>query len=330
MNLTWFYYVVAAAFGLIFGSFFNVVIYRFPEDMSLGNRSICPNCGMTIRWYDNIPLLSYVVLCGHCRGCRTTISIRYPLVEALTSGLFVLMYWWSRSIVPQQVGVPPARVVTPELFIGLLMVCVLIVASAIDISHGIVPNRIMYPGLIAMLLLVTAVALYRGQPGRIGLALAGAAIGGGFLLGAGLLYGLLFLRRTPESSNETEGGDGNAKVVNTGLALGSEEDSPGDGEDEDEEDFGIPTGIGMGDVKLIVFCGLALGFFHWYLIIVQILVGFLLGALASIPLLILSKKGRRDRLPFAPFLAAGAVIALIWGPQLVDLYLRLIRHGGGV
>jgi leader peptidase (prepilin peptidase) / N-methyltransferase len=316
--MTWFYYLIVAGFGLIFGSFFNVVIYRTPQKMTLGDRSVCPKCGMVIRWYDNIPLLSYAVLRGRCRGCREPISLRYPIVEATTSGLFVLIYWWSRGNAPSELGLPAGRIVTPELFIGLLMVSILIIVSAIDISDGIVPNRIMYPGIVAMLLLVIAISLFRGHPGRIALSVASAAIGGGFLMAAGLLYGLLFLRgeRKPPDEEETE--HPQHKV----LDINSEEDTASDG---DEEELGIPTGIGMGDVKLAVFCGLALGYFHWYLIVVMIVAGFLFGALASIPMLVLAKKGRRDRLPFAPFLAAGAVVALVWGPQLVDLYLKLLR-----
>lgn len=321
--MVWFYYLVAAGFGLIFGSFFNVVIYRVPQHMTLGDRSACPDCGMTIRWYDNVPLLSYLILKGRCRGCSRHISIRYPLVEATTAGLFVLIYWWSRGAAPTQLGLPTGQVVTPELFIGLLMACILLIAAVIDIDHGIVPNKVMYPGMILMLLLITGVGLYRGQPGRIGIAVATAAIGGGFLLGAGLLYGLLFLRGTPEPQEGAPESGQEEHPRGRALDLGSEEDAPQ--EREEEEDLGIPTGIGMGDVKLIAFCGLALGYFHWYFIIVQILMGFLLGALASIPLMIFAGKGRRDRLPFAPFLAAGAIVALVWGQQLVDLYLKLLR-----
>jgi len=81
----------------------------------------------------------------------------------------------------------------------------------------------------------------------------------------------------------------------------------------------------MGDVKLLAFTGLALGYFHWYLVMVQLFMGFLAGALIAIPLIVLAKKGRKDRLPFAPFLAIGAVIALVWGQQIVDLYLKLLR-----
>ena len=308
--MTWFYYVVAALFGLILGSFFNVVIYRVPRKMSLGERSRCPECGNVIRWYDNVPLLSFVILRARCRGCKAPISWRYPLVEASTAGLFVLIYWWSRSLVPSQQGFPSGQVVTPELFIGLLMVSVLIIVSAVDFIDGIVPNRVIYPGLVMMLLLVTGVALYRGQPGRIGLAVASAAIGAGLLFVAGMLYGALFLRRrAPVGVTKVEG---------------ASDDGEGGGDtDEDPEEFA--TGIGMGDVKLLAFTGLALGYFHWYLVLVQLFVGFLIGALVAIPLLALARKGRKDLLPFAPFLAAGAIVALVWGYQIVDLYLKLLR-----
>jgi leader peptidase (prepilin peptidase)/N-methyltransferase len=310
-ELVWVYYFAAAGLGLIFGSFFNVVIYRMPNDMSLGDRSRCPNCDEAIHWYDNVPLLSYAVLRGRCRGCRTPISIRYPIVEATTSGLFVLIYWWSRNILPSQMGTRPDQALTPELFIGLLMVSVVLIASVVDITHGIVPNRLMYPAMVAMLILVIGASIYRRQPGRILLSIAGAAIGAGFLMAAGLIYGALFLKRRP-------GDDGTE-----GTAPGS---SPGDEDEEAEGEVeGFATGIGMGDVKLLAFTGLALGYFHWYLVIVEIFMGFLLGALATIPMLILKKKGRKDRLPFAPFLGAGAIIALVWGQQIADLYLKLLR-----
>jgi leader peptidase (prepilin peptidase)/N-methyltransferase len=105
---------------------------------------------------------------------------------------------------------------------------------------------------------------------------------------------------------------------------GASDDGEGGGDtDEDPEEFA--TGIGMGDVKLLAFTGLALGYFHWYLVLVQLFVGFLIGALVAIPLLALARKGRKDLLPFAPFLAAGAIVALVWGYQIVDLYLKLLR-----
>jgi leader peptidase (prepilin peptidase)/N-methyltransferase len=81
-------YVVVAVFGLAFGSFLNVCIYRLPRNESiLTPRSHCPHCNHLIRWFDNIPVLSYLLLGGRCRGCRATISPIYPSVEALTAGL---------------------------------------------------------------------------------------------------------------------------------------------------------------------------------------------------------------------------------------------------
>lgn len=305
--MTWFYYVVIAGFGLIFGSFFNVCIYRMPLEESLGQRSHCTNCGSTIRWYDNIPLLSFILLRGRCRNCGERISWRYPLVELATALLFVLVYWWCRNLMPGDLGLPKGSNISPELFIGLLLVSVLIISVGADIDFGIIPNMATYPGMIIMLSLVIGSALYRGQPGRIDLSIASGAIGGGFLLVAGLVYGALFLRgrvasddQSQEQAGDSEAGDNNRKL------------DP-------------PTGIGMGDVKLAAFVGLALGYFHWYLIVLQLFLGFLIGAIVSIALLGFKIKRRKDRIPFAPFLSVGAVIALIWGNQLADLYLKLLR-----
>ena len=80
-------------FGLLVGSFLNVVIARVPEGRSVwAPRSACPRCGALIGWYDNIPLVSFLVLRGRCRGCRADIPWRYPIVEAATGGAFALAY----------------------------------------------------------------------------------------------------------------------------------------------------------------------------------------------------------------------------------------------
>ena len=305
--MTWFYYVVVAGFGLILGSFFNVCIYRMPREESLGRRSHCTACGSTIRWYDNVPLLSYIMLRRRCRNCGERISWRYPMVELATALLYVLVYWWSIDLMPTDMGLPKGSYISPELFIGLLLISVLIISVGADIDFGIIPNKATYPGMIIMLALVTGSALYRGQPGRIGISIASGAAGGGFLLVAGLVYGAIFLRgrSTPEGESHNQAGDSEA----------------GGGNQKPD----LPTGIGMGDVKLVAFIGLALGYFHCYLVIIQLFLGFLIGAVVSIVLLGFKIKSRKDRIPFAPFLAAGAVIALIWGNQLADLYIKLLR-----
>ena len=305
--MTWFYYLVVAGFGLIFGSFFNVCIYRMPRGMSLGQRSHCTACNSTIRWYDNIPLFSFILLRRRCRTCGKQISWRYPLVELTTALLFVLVYWWSVNLMPADMGLPEGGNISPELFIGLILVSVLIISVGADIDFGIIPNMAIYPGMIIMLAVVIVSALHRGQPGRIDLAIAGGAMGGGFLLAAGLAYGAIFLRgRTvPEERSPERAGGSEAENNNPRLDL--------------------PTGIGMGDVKLVAFVGLSLGYFHWYLVILQLFLSFLIGAIISVVLLGFRIKKRKDRIPFAPFLASGAVIALIWGKDLVDLYLKLLR-----
>jgi len=89
MEPLFFWPIVAAGFGLVFGSFLNVCISRLPDDQPIdAPGSMCPRCGTAIRWYDNFPVLSFIILGGRCRSCRAPISFRYPLVELLTSALF--------------------------------------------------------------------------------------------------------------------------------------------------------------------------------------------------------------------------------------------------
>lgn len=86
-----FLFLAFFGFGLIIGSFLNAVLWRMKEGMGLGGRSMCPSCRATIRWYDNIPLVSYALLGGKCRSCRVSIPVRYPVVEATTGVLFALL-----------------------------------------------------------------------------------------------------------------------------------------------------------------------------------------------------------------------------------------------
>ncbi len=320
-HMTWLYYLVAAAFGLIFGSFFNVVIYRLPRDRSLGHRSQCPSCGELIHWYDNIPVLSFLILRGRCRNCGLRISWQYPLVEITSGLLFALTYWWSIDVVPGMLKLGPvqgSKALQPELFIGLVLVSILIISTGVDITHGIIPNVVILAGLIMMLPMVVAFALYRGQPGRIGISILSAVAGAAFFLMAGLLYGYLFMRGKDTAELSPDEAEGNRSGVRASNRNGGEQPDVS----EDEE---LPTGIGMGDMKLMLFTGLALGYFHWYFVIIQIFVAALIGTLAAIPLKVFTGKGRKDRIPFGPFLAAGAVVAILWGQALADVYVRLLR-----
>lgn len=124
----------AACFGLIFGSFLNVVIARLPEGQSIvrpGSR--CPGCGVPIGWRDNIPLLSYALLRGRCRGCRTGISPRYPIVEFLTALLFVaaaIMYGWNWYL----------------FFRDWPMILILVAVTFIDLDHRLIPDPLSLGG----------------------------------------------------------------------------------------------------------------------------------------------------------------------------------------
>jgi leader peptidase (prepilin peptidase)/N-methyltransferase len=317
--VTWFYYLVAAGFGLIFGSFFNVCIYRMPIEEPLGRRSHCTTCGSTIRWYDNVPLVSFALLRGKCRYCHAPISWRYPLVELTTALLFVLMYWWSVNVVPGVLDVPVGRVFVPEVFIGVLLVSVIIISVGADITHGIVPNGAVFPGLLLMFALVAGLSLYRGDPVRIAVSV-GTGLGGGvFFLVAGLAGARLFMRGDEAESEEP--------------AEAAEEDSsndlksrwgPADKESREDEEY-IHTAMGMGDVKLMLFIGMALGYFFWYLAFVQVLAAALVGIIVFLLFKVFAGFRRKDRIPFAPSLAVGALVSLIWGKALVDLYLKLLR-----
>jgi leader peptidase (prepilin peptidase)/N-methyltransferase len=108
-----FYVALAALFGLLFGSFLNVCIYRLPRDLSVvAPRSFCPECGRQIAWYDNLPVLSYAALRGRCRHCSKPISIRYLVVELTTAALFaVTAYRYGASLPALKWGVFDALMV---------------------------------------------------------------------------------------------------------------------------------------------------------------------------------------------------------------------------
>ena len=123
-------------FGLVIGSFLNVVIGRLPAGRSLVHPgSACPGCGASIHWYDNVPVLSWLWLRARCRSCRATISWRYPAVELATAILFALA--------AHQVG--PALDLAP----ALLLLSALVAITFIDLDHQLIPDVITLPGIIA-------------------------------------------------------------------------------------------------------------------------------------------------------------------------------------
>lgn len=146
-----FIYVVAGVFGAIIGSFLNVVIHRLPREESIVlPSSRCPSCGAVIAFYDNIPVLSYLLIAGRCRSCKTHISARYPAVEALTVILFVLVAWHDGP--------------TLALPFDLVFVAAITALVFIDAEHMILPNAITYPGIAFALIARVTVPYLLGQP----------------------------------------------------------------------------------------------------------------------------------------------------------------------
>ena len=165
---------VAGVFGLCIGSFLNVCIYRLPQSKSvLFPGSMCGKCGVPIRFYDNIPVLSYFLLRGKCRNCGVPFSIRYPLVEILT-GLMAISITLKYGL-------------TWESLVYFIFICTLLVITFIDIDYQIIPNGITLPGI--PIAIVAATFLLPQMD--FAESMIGVLIGGGSLLIVAWLYMLL-------------------------------------------------------------------------------------------------------------------------------------------
>jgi leader peptidase (prepilin peptidase)/N-methyltransferase len=157
----WFVLTVAAAYGLVFGSFLNVVVHRLPRGMSLLHpRSHCPACGALVRWFDNIPLLSYVALLGRCRACKRPISPRYPLVELAAGALAA--------------GVIARFGLTLIGMEAMLLVMLLLPLAFIDLEHHLLPDILTLPGIG-----IGLACSWVGGLAPVTDALVGAAVGAG-------------------------------------------------------------------------------------------------------------------------------------------------------
>ena len=239
----------AVVVGLLVGSFLNVVIARLPEGRSLwAPRSACPGCRTTIAWYDNVPLLSFLLLRGRCRHCAMPIPWRYPAVEAVTGIAFALAW----------------AVLGPTLgfLAGAMLLALLIAVTGIDLRHQIIPDVITLPGIglgVVAAWLTARVSLVES--------LLGVLVGGGIFLLIILLSG---------------------------------------------------GGMGGGDMKLGAMLGAFLG---WKLALVAVLLAVLSGGLVAVALLLLRRRGRKEAIPFGPYLALGGAVALLWGDGLLAWYL---------
>ncbi|MFT7617975.1 MAG: leader peptidase (prepilin peptidase)/N-methyltransferase [Planctomycetota bacterium] len=283
-----------AVWGLLIGSFLNVVIYRLPREcLSVWRqaRSRCPRCGIQLRWFDNIPLVSYLILLrGRCRGCRAGISWRYPLVELSTGLAFVGLLL---------IDVPAAEIEYLNLaHVGwklwamhALITSVLIALSLIDYDYRILPDVLTKPSILIAPILVFLVPelmpLSPWQPFESD----GDWSANFNALANGVVGGLTAM----------------ATLWSIGW-LGSKA-------------FRKPA-MGLGDVKLIAGMGGILGFWFLMVIVVASFAGSIIG--------ILVLAIRKDRyVPFGPFLALGMMVVMFRGPELLESVLNLMSRGAG-
>lgn len=251
-------YLIIFAFGSVVGSFLNVCIYRIPRNYSIvAPSSRCPSCNTPIRFYDNIPIASYIFLGGKCRACRAKISVRYPLVELLNALLYIAVFWrfgadWHTAVY-------------------FAFCSALIVITFIDLDFQIIPDRITIPG-IPIGILAGSFLLPDPFMRYSLLGLQASIIG--FLAGGGLYYAIAVLSR---------------------------------------------GGMGGGDIKMMAMVG---GLMGWKSVLLTTFIGSLTGSVLGLFLMVIKGKGRKTKVPFGPFLALGALVALFWGQEILDWYLN--------
>jgi len=175
-------YILLFIFGAMIGSFLNVCIWRMPNEESVVKPSSrCPYCKKPIQWFDNIPLLSFILLGARCRYCKAKISFRYPLVELLTALLFIANYLFLGF--------------TPKFFIYSAFECALIVGTFTDFMHYIIPDEITLGGLAAGLIVSIVYPQLHNTPifwkGFL-YSLWGAAVGGSMIYATGFIGELIF------------------------------------------------------------------------------------------------------------------------------------------
>ena len=263
--------------GLMVGSFLNVVIYRLPLMMErdwqaqyqeyLGESpaeeaplslaqpaSRCPHCNHKIRFYENIPVLSYLWLRGKCSSCQAAISIRYPLIELLTGVLSAVIAWHFGF--------------GPQAGAALLITWALIALSMIDVDHQLLPDSITLP-LLWLGLALSLFPVFADMRSSLIGAIAG-------YLSLWTVYQLFK------------------------LVTGKE-------------------GMGFGDFKLLAALGAWMG---WQALPVIVLLSSAVGALLGGAMIVIQGRDRAQPIPFGPYLAIAGWIALLWGEQISDAYLR--------
>ncbi|MCU1252050.1 MAG: Prepilin peptidase [Edaphobacter sp.] len=309
-------FILAASFliGLLFGSFLNVCISRIPNGESIVRpRSRCPQCRTPIGWYDNIPLLSWLILRGRCRDCKTKIPWRYPLIE-LSVGIWFITRGWQLGYLVDLAKDGSAHLSDSDfLSLGVAQVGLTILGffliglMVMDWQTMILPDAFTLTGIAIGLFLVCIQAIFLG-PGEDEVHLTKHSLhltspggvtdhGNVFLTGPeSLIVGrivaicgaallLLLIRWLYRAVRHREG-------------------------------------MGLGDVKLLAMIAAFLGFWP---AVLSLFVGTLAAAFYGAILLARGKAGATSKLPFGSFLCLGGLVAAVFGNRLIDRYIALLR-----
>jgi len=278
-NVDFFLPAIAGCFGAVIGSFLNVVIYRLPREsmtISKPTRSFCPSCGHSITWYENVPIISYLVLGGRCRACRQVISWRYPVVEGLCLLLFMALTF--HEFDGLVTGGPQQIQLIAVYLCHLVLVMVALVVTFIDLEFQIIPNEINYGGVVIALILSPILPLLHSHESLFSslqgtmpawsaslvTALVGAVVGASALLLVGIVGKWIFKK----------------------------------------------DAMGLGDVKFMAFMGAVFG---WGGALTIFLLGCLVGAVVGLGYKLAT---RNQEIPFGPFLSVGMLVFMFFREEV--------------
>lgn len=243
-------------FGTMVGSFLNVVILRLKDNEKfIRGRSHCPKCKSKLKWYENIPLLSFIFLLGKCKHCKQKISWQYFLVELATGLLFLLAFL-------------NINIINIYLFYYFIILSFLIIIFVYDLKYYLILDKISIPAIIFVL--IFKISTSPNSLTSLILSILSAIVISGFFL-------LQF-------------------IISKGKWIGG------------------------GDIRLGFLMGIILG---WQMSLIALFLGYVLGLIISLPLLIAGRKKMKSEVAFGTFLVASTIITMFYGDKILEWYLLL-------
>lgn len=292
-------YILGFVFGSVLGSFTKVLADRSLKKLGINGRSYCPGCKTTLRWYDLLPVVSFILLQGKCRYCHKKIGIEYPVVEITSGIIFSLLFLQLPYSIFFSKDYFNIFITLADLLFKSFSICVLVAVALTDIRKMIIPDRIILPSIVMAtiyLLVITIIKvvylffyLNQTQTGKFLIYKTDYFIRHAQYTAEPLLY--------PIATAVLIGGFFYSLIVVT-----------------------KGRGMGGGDVKLGAFMGLILGF---PMSLIALMIAFLSGSIIGILLIVTGKKSFGQHIAFGPYLVLGAITVLLYGDKILNWYLHL-------